>query len=230
MKRLILIVMLLVIAALTACSQDAPGSSSTANENCNKHGCVSIEIEQPVQAMKPANLRIKVSSTQKTDHLAISLTIIGLESLKIEKLPEPTRSVQYKDNDLGVSIVIDAEASQEYVIEGEVVLAKPAYQAEMYSYGFFLVTVTPTGAIVRTSASIYLDSEGNQVDAEQVKEYREYYKGTEVIFVPVETGIIDFPTFTPAPTFPPPTPVPSATPMPTRTPTPTRTATQAPYP
>ncbi|MEN4011595.1 MAG: hypothetical protein ROW48_06145 [Bellilinea sp.] len=224
MKRLILIVTLLVIAALTACSQDAPGSSSQANENCNKHGCVSIEIEQPVQAMKPANLRIKVSSTQKTDHLAVSLTIYGMESLKIEKLPEPTRIVQYKD--LGVSIVIDAEAGQEYVIEGVVVLAQPEFKTSKHTYSFNVVLVHPLGNPIWVTADIYLDDDGYQMDTERVREL----SGTEEEILPEVTGIIIFPTDTPYPTFPPPTPVPSATPMPTRTPTPTRTATQAPYP
>lgn len=218
MKRLILIVTLLVLASLIACSQDAPGSSSTANEGCNKYGCVSIEIDQPVQALKPAKMRIRVSSTQKTDHLALSLTIYGMESIKIEKLPEPTRIVRYKDQ--GVSLVIDAAADTEYVFEGEVILEQPSYKAEMYSYSFYLVSSDPTGRIVRVSTDIYLDAEGNQMDAERVRELSE----TEIVILPLETGIIIFPTDTPYPTFPPPT----ATV--TITPTPTNTATTAPYP
>jgi len=116
MKRLILIVTLLVIVSLIACSQDAPGNNSTANEKCNKFGCVSIEIEQPVQALKPAKMRIRVSSTQKTDHLVVSLTVLGMESLKIVKLPDKTETVRYKD--FGASLTIKAEADQEYIIEG----------------------------------------------------------------------------------------------------------------
>jgi len=224
MKRLILIVTLLVIVSLIACSQDAPGNNSTANEKCNKFGCVSIEIEQPVQALKPAKMRIRVSSTQKTDHLVVSLTVLGMESLEIGKLPETTRSVQYRDQ--GVSVVLEVEADMEYEFEGEVVLAKPSYKAEKHSYSFFLVAVTPTGGIVRTSTSIYLDSEGNQLNTERVRELSE----TKEEILPEVTGIIIFPTDTPYPTFPPPTATVTVTPTATRTPTPTNTPTTAPYP
>ncbi len=224
MKRPILVITLLVLTSLIACSQDGPGSSVTANENCNKFGCVAIEIEQPVQAMKPAKMRIRVSSTQKTDELGVSLTIYGMESLTFESMPDTAKTVF--SNDLGMDWKIKAEADTEYVFEGVVVLVPPEFKTGIHVYSFNVVSVHPLGNPIWTTADIYLDDDGYQMSPERVRELSE----TEEEILPEVTGIIIFPTDTPYATFPPPTATVTITPTPTRTPTPTYTATLAPYP
>ncbi|MEW6649491.1 MAG: hypothetical protein AB1453_04795, partial [Chloroflexota bacterium] len=220
MNRLMFLVAVLVLAFLPACS---PGNAAELmGERCNKLGCISIHIAQPVKFQQKTNLRIIIKPTEKAKVLRVSLSASGLESVTFDRLPENVRMITETEKNMGFIWEMTTEAEQEYALEGTVVLMKPSHQSRLYSYEFTVVIWTPGGASLPALLRVYMDSEGNQVDTEQVKEYLD-----EEPVLPNETGIIDFPTFTPAPTFPPPTPVPSATPMPTRTPTPTRTATQA---
>lgn len=82
----ILVIVIAMLVLLAACS---PGNNSdTLDEECNRWGCVSIQVEQPVQWMKPVSIRLTAKSTQKTEDIFVSLTIYGMDRLEAVKFPE----------------------------------------------------------------------------------------------------------------------------------------------
>lgn len=217
----ILVIVIAMLVLLAACG---PGNSSdTLDEECNKWGCVSIQVEQPVQWMKPVSIRLTAKSTQTVDGFQVSI-YGSWEKLSFIKIPDKAE-IFYEDT-LSIYWRFDAVADQEYVFEGEIILPEPHIKEGTYDHLLTMMAFSPGGSPIITGMNIMLDGNGNQLSPAQVKEYLE----TEVVFLPIETGIIQFPTDTPAPTFPPPTGTPTRTATTTRTPTPTRTATLAPYP
>ena len=205
------VIVISIMLILAACCLG--NSSDTLDEECNKWGCVSIQVEQPVQALKPALIRLTAKSTQTVYGFQVSI-YGSWEKLSFIKIPDKAE-IFYKDS-LSIYWRFDAVAGQEYVFEGEIILPEPRIKEGTYDHILRMMAFSPGGGPIITGLNIMLDGNGNQLSPAQVKEYLE----TEVVFLPIETGIIQFPTDTPAPTFPPPT----------GTPTRTATATLAPYP
>jgi maltose-binding protein MalE len=223
MKRLMILFAVLIMGMLAACSQSSTGT--TTKEECNEHGCVTITIEGPVQAMKPFKVRVGIVITNKTEELGISFTAYGVESMQFEKLPDATEKVLQENLGVGWKI-LDAEPNKEYSFEGTITLITPPYKTGLHSYDIYVAAYYPEGGLIQAGTSIYLDDEGNQMASERVKDFLE----TEVEILPEVTGIIIFPTDTPNPTIRIPSATATVTPLPSSTSTPTVTPTLASYP
>jgi len=211
MKHISSILIILLICLVTACSQGVSGG--TTEGSCNKYGCASILIDGPAEALKPVKIRIDVKSAQSTKELWFSISAIGVEDITFSKLPNEATLDHFDKSSFGW--VINAEANEEYIFEGTMVLPEPKYKTGVFVHRFYLVLNYPGSEPIMLLAKIYLDGSGKQLDADTVNILLE----TEQ-FLPYETGIIIFPTETPYPTYP----------IPTLTPISTNTPTQAPYP
>lgn len=161
MKRFFWLSMLLILL-LSACS------SSSTDAECKEGICVSIEIESPVQALVPTHFVISIKTEKDISNLGISLygdrTITILD---IEKKPD-SAELTYK-NDSSMDWWIDTKGGEEYLISGHVILAKPTVSYGIFSYGLIAAAGHPSIARVTDSITIYLDAEGNQLEASEAK-------------------------------------------------------------
>lgn len=161
MKRFFWLSMLLILL-LSACS------SSSTDAECKEGICVSIEVESLVQALVPTHFVISIKTEKDISNLGISLygdrTITILD---IEKKPD-SAELTYK-NDSSMDWWIDTKGGEEYLISGHVILAKPTVSYGIFSYGLIAAAGHPSIARVTDSITIYLDAEGNQLEASEAK-------------------------------------------------------------
>ncbi len=219
MKRFFWFSMLLIIV-LAACSSSGSGAE------CKEGICVSIEVEEPIQAMEPARFMISVKTEKDITNLGISLYgDLAITILDIEKKPDEAEITFQKESSMDWQI--DAKGEEEYVITGHIILAKPTVSYGIFRYGLIAAAGHPSIARVTDSITIYLDAEGKQVEESQAK--MEIETGFPVPTPPPDLTIIPetpFPTIV----WPTDTPLPSPSPSPSTSPTITRTPTLPSYP
>lgn len=162
MKRFFWFVTLLLIILLTAC---APGGSAT---KCQGGVCVAIAVLGPVRASEPAPFTITVKTDKDIVNLGISLEIDSNVTVNdIEKSPVESRQL-YKDQNL-TSWTINTKGGQEYTISGHVVFQKPALSNGISNYGLSVRVGNSAIRDVTDSTRVYLNAEGEQVDASKAK-------------------------------------------------------------
>lgn len=178
----------ILIFLLSACSPSGTGFE------CQEGICIHIEYSGPVQALEPMPFTISVKTEKDVPRLGVSVYgDLSITILDIEKKPD-IAELAYQD-DRSLDWRIDTIGGELYTFTGHVLLDKPTATYGLNSYGLIVAASKQAGFRVTDSISIYLDSEGNQVDPETVKLLSETQE-----FVPFETGIIIFPTYTPYPT------------------------------
>jgi len=161
MKRFFWFSMLLILI-LVACSSDGTGFE------CREDMCISLEVEEPVKALEPALFTISVKTEKDVSGLGIS--IYGDHSitiLDIEKKPDGAE-LTYQD-DRSMDWRIDTKGGEEYIITGNVALAKPTVSYGVFSYGLIVAANHPSTIRVTDSINIYLDAEGNQLEESDAK-------------------------------------------------------------
>ncbi len=206
MKRFLSVSLLLVLG-LAACSS---GGSTL---GCQGNICLGIEIEGPVRAQEATVVTATIRAKEDIPGLAVSLlsrqagTILGLL-----RGPEGAE-VLYQD-EYSVDWRIDAKAGETYTFSIAVAFDQPRLPQGVFGRTIGLLVSHPSMAFARDSTSIYLDAEGNQIEASKARGDTEF-----LLPVTVVTGPPD-----PSPT-PTATAVPSATALPpTATPSPTAPA------
>ncbi len=191
----------------TACS---PSGSTF---ECQNGICIDININNEVQALQPVEFTILVKTEKDVSGLGI--TIIS-EGIKLEITAKPEGSELMFQDLRSMDWILNTKGNEEYIFSGIVIFPKPSISYGLSSYGMIVSAILPSAARVTDSVTIYLDSDGKQVDSNQAK-------------ILLETEM-------PGPTSPPDITVvvdtlyPSITPPPQDMPTPTPTYTDVPYP
>ncbi len=223
MKKFAMLIQMMLLFLVAACGTDS-GDSTTLNTKCNNHGCVTIFFDGEIHSSKPASFKVIVSTVEVVPELYVSLTPIGFEKFQILEIPLNAKLV-YEDEQL-VGWLMETKAGVEYEFSGQVMIPSPPHITGIYNYSIHVFIDFPGEGDIIHDLSIYIDGYGNQINAQQVKEYQETFEE----IVPEVTGVIIFPTDTLPATFPPPTATETITPAPTATPTHTLTDTPVPYP
>ncbi len=188
---------ILLIFLLTGCNLSYSGFA------CKQGICVRIEIEEPVEALKPAVFMISVKTEKDIANLGLSVYGQGITILDI--VEKPDSAILADEDERGMGWWIDTKGGEKYIITGHVLLAKPTVSYGIFSYGLIAAAGHPLITLVTDSITIYLDAEGKQVEESQA-------------IKAIQTG---FPLPTPRPdlTIVPETPMPTVV-WPTQTPLP----------
>lgn len=201
MKRLFFLFLLLTLL-LGSCSADGAGME------CRDGICISLTIEEPVQALEPIPFTITVKTDKDISDLGISLSgDATVTILDIEKTPS-IAEVGYQ-NETSVGWLINTKSRETYIFSGHVIFAKPTVSYGVFHYDILVEANQPTIARVTDSVIIYLDAEGKQIDDEQAKRELE----TELPLPTMPSNMTIVPE-TPLPTIV----WPSATPLPSSAP------------
>ncbi|MHB0964988.1 MAG: hypothetical protein ACYC36_00910 [Bellilinea sp.] len=190
MNKAIYIFTIALLLFNAGCYQESSGYLS--EEGCDEIGCVTITIEHPIQANKPIKVRISIRLKQIKDSLHILLLSENLKFIQFDIPPEATEVYRTEIN-VGWEIV-RAELNKDYIFEGTIVLNEPSDIPEISTYGIGLLAGFSEGLPIFAEAKLYLDAEGNPVSTTPTHEV------PIVQIVPLVTGIIIFPTYTPFPT------------------------------
>jgi len=193
---------ILLILIFAACS------SSDSGAECKDGICISIEIDGPVQALKPARFTILIKSQKDINELPVGLEVFpGVAISDIEKIPENAKPI-YQDKTL-YDWLINTKGGEEYSFVGQIILSKPTVSYGIFSYTILAFFSQPEFGRVTDSVTIYLDADGNQVDENQAK----MELGTEFPIAPTPPLDLTIVPETPMPTvaWPTETPLPSPT-------------------
>lgn len=218
MKRFFWFSMSLIVL-LAACS-------SSPDAECKEGICVSVEVEEPIQALQLIPFVIYFSTEKDISGLEISIYgDMTITIHDIEKKPDEAKTAFQKDN--SIHWQLDTKGKMEYVIAGHIILAKPTVSYGIFSYGFIAAAGHPSITRVTDSITIYLDAEGKQVEENRASV--EIETGFPLPTLPPDWTIVPE---TPMPTiiWPTNTPLPSSTPSPSPSPKITRTSTPQAYP
>lgn len=223
MKKLISLIMIVLICSIVGCNSYT-GDNLSNNKNCNKYGCVGIYFSGEIQALTTVSYKIIVSTVEDIQELYISITPVGFEKFQISATPSHA-NIAFDDEHM-TGWYLDTKAGVEYEFAGQVYIPKPPFTTGVYSFSLHTFLDFPGEGSMMHDVSIYIDGNGNEMNAAQVKSFEE----TGVYIVPEVTGFINFPSDTPYPTYPMTTATETITPIPTETPVPTLTETIIPYP
>lgn len=195
---------------LAACNLSRSGAE------CKDGVCISIILENSVQALEPVPFSIVVKTEKDVSGLGIFLsgdwdiTIVDAEMKPAEA------QVSYQDT-RSIGWQINAKGGTEYQFSGHVIFPEPSVSYGIFHYGLIAAAGHSSMGQVTDSVTIYMDSSGKQVEEVNAKK----------IFQ------TDFPLPTEPPdlTIVPETPMPTvAWPTATLLPSPTPTQPAYPYP
>lgn len=160
MKHVIRMIILLILV-LTSCSPDGAGYE------CSEGICISINYEEPVQAMVPAVFKISVITDKDVSDLGISL--YNYTNVTIQDIKKPdTADLLYQSDEL-LTYIINTIEGEEYIFTGFVVLEKPSGLLGASGYELIAVASQYSGFRVTDSFHIYLNAEGNQLVESEAK-------------------------------------------------------------
>lgn len=153
-----LICLLLIIAC----------SPANAGFECKDGICVSIEVEEPVQALQPITFTIIVKTEKDIPSLGISLSVDrSISIVNIGKSPE-NANLTYQDKFL-LGWLIETKSGEAYVFSGEVVFDRPTISYGIFGYNLLAYASNQSTNQVNDSVKIYLDTNGNQIEDSQAK-------------------------------------------------------------
>lgn len=143
-------------------------SSISAGAKCEGGVCIGIEILGPVEALKSTQFVISIKTDKDTSDLGISLySVPGVTIVDIQKTLERAKLI-YQDKDIA-HWNIDTKGGEEYKLFGNVTLSKPTVSYGIFRYQVITRAYKPPICNISTSASIYLDAEGKQVETSKLK-------------------------------------------------------------
>jgi hypothetical protein len=194
-----------LIALLTACS---PG-----HMKCEEGLCLEMSIGEPIQALKPTPLTLRISSKNNVNDVFIALVIpSGVVYNNIQVNADGR--VDERLNEKGISWRTDIQAGKDYLLTLDITFQTLQINDYVGTYRFYSLVDDHHGASVSDSLTIYMNTEGVQVVKPPQGILRD---GAIVETLPTEFAVSPWPTRTRTNT---PTPTITFTPHPTETPTP----------
>jgi hypothetical protein len=156
----------LIALSLTACS---PVDTDV---ECRQGVCISLNINDPVQALEPTRFAITVRTD--TDVAGLGVGIFVGPGVKVQDVDtSPGNAIVAYQDDRSLDWLMDTAAGVEYTFTGHLELIMPTVTYGISSYDVVAYVNQPTLTRVVDNVVIYLHPDGSEADATEVEEYRE---------------------------------------------------------
>jgi hypothetical protein len=224
-------VFFLILVLITSCRNNDYGTS---DKRCKRGICLSYDIDEQVESLKPLKITVIISSDSKLEKVKLSiLNYSGIIFTDIKPLNGVIEIDKFSDSEYSAWIT-DINSGEEYIINAYIEFPSPSQLRPVSYYHFEIGVVTyPGGSFIGLAPSFILDSDGKaitQAEAEKLEKVPIYFTRVPGGIIIEGTLSTFVPTRTPSPEKTQELKLDLVTGTPTITPTATITPTQPAYP